>query len=186
MRGLLSVSDGIDRVLAVIARASGWLFLALIGVIFFDVITRKFGFQLPLFGSTRLQELEWHLHGILFMGWIGYAYVRNVHVRIDVATSGLAPRTQSWLEIFGIFVFAVPYTVVAIYYSYGFFETSFIQNESSDAPNGLAYRWIIKFCLFVSLVAVLLSVISVLFRKLVHLFGPPDLAARAVGAPATH
>lgn len=186
MRGLLTVSDGIDRGLEAIARTSGWLFLALVGVIFFDVITRKFGFQLPYFGSTRLQELEWHLHGMLFLGWLGYCYIRNVHVRIDVATGGLAPRKQAWLEIFGIFVFAVPYCLVAIYYAYGFFETSFIQNEASDAPNGLAYRWIMKFFLFAALVTVLLSVLSVLFRKLVFLFGPPDLARRADGATAQH
>lgn len=186
MRGLLTVSDGIDRGLEIIARATGWLFLALIGVIFFDVITRKFGFQLPLFGSTRLQELEWHLHAVLFLGWLGYCYVRNVHVRIDVAIAGMSARKQAWVELFGIFVFAVPYCLVAIYYAYGFFETSFLQGESSDAPNGLAYRWIIKFCLFASLVTVLLSVISVLFRKLVLLFGSADLSARAGGAPVQH
>ena len=186
MRGLLTVSDGIDRTLEAIARASGWLFIALIGVIFFDVITRKVGFQLPYFGSTRLQELEWHLHAVLFLGWLGYCYVRNVHVRIDVATGGLSPRAQAWLEIFGIFIFAVPYCLVAIHYSYDFFVTSFVQNESSDAPNGLAYRWIIKFCLFAALVGVLLSLISVLFRKLVFLFGPPELAERAGGTTVQH
>ena len=186
MRGLLTISDGIDRVLEVIARATGWLFLVLIGVIFFDVITRKFGFQLPYFGSTRLQELEWHLHAVLFLGWLGYCYVRNVHVRIDVATGSLNPRAQAWLEILGLFVFAFPYCLVATYYSYGFFETSFVQNESSDAPNGLAYRWIIKFCLFAALVTVLLSCASVLFRKLVFLFGPAALAQRAGGATVQH
>lgn len=183
MRGLLTVSEGIDRGLEAVARATGWLFLVLIGLIFFDVVTRKAGFQLPMLGSTRLQEFEWHIHGLLFMGWIGYCYVRNVHVRIDVFVTGLSPRGQAWLELAGIFLFAVPYCLVAIYYSYGFFETSLLQNESSDAPNGLPYRWIIKFFLFVSLVGVLLAVVSTLFRKLVFLFGPADLA-RTAGGPA--
>jgi len=186
MRGLLSISDGIDRGLEAIARASGWLFLVLIGVIFFDVVTRKVGFQLPMFGSTRLQELEWHLHALLFMGWLGYCYVRNVHVRIDVFTGALAPRKQAWLEIFGVFAFAIPYCLVAIYYAWGFFETSFLQGETSDAPNGLAYRWIIKFALLAALVTVLLAVLSVLFRKLVFLFGPSDLRDVATGSTGRH
>jgi TRAP-type mannitol/chloroaromatic compound transport system permease small subunit len=186
MRGLLALSQGIDRGLEAAARATGWLFLVLIGLIFFDVVTRKAGFQLPLLGSTRLQELEWHMHAILFLGWIGYCYVRNAHVRIDVLIAGLSPRAQAWLELFGIFVFAAPYCLVAIYYSYGFFETSFIQNEASDAPNGLPYRWIVKFFLFAALVGVLLAVASTLFRKLIFLFGPPDLARAANGPTAQH
>ncbi len=186
MRGLLRVSDVIDRGLEVVARATGWLFVVLVGVIFFDVVTRKAGFQLPYFGSTRLQELEWHLHAFLFLGWLGYCYVRNVHVRIDVFTGALPERRKAWLEIFGIVVFAIPYCLVAIYYAYGFFETSFLQNESSDAPNGLPWRWIAKFALFAALVTVLLAVVSVLFRKLVLLFGPPDLTVGAAGPAGGH
>ena len=184
MQAMLSVSDAIDRVLARIARASGWLFLALVAVICWDVLTRKIGFQIPGFGSTPIQEFEWHLHGALFLFWLGYAYVRNVHVRIDVFTAHKTPRQQARLEVFGIILFAIPYSVVAAYYAYFFALTSFLQNESSDAPNGLTHRWIIKACLFVGLVLLNAAVISVLFRKLIMIFGPPDLAARAA-APAT-
>lgn len=184
MSALLGLSDAIDRILGRIAGLFGWLFIALVFVICWDVLTRKVGFQLPGFGSTPIQELEWHLHGMLFMFWLGYAYVRNVHVRIDVFTASKTPRQQAKLEIFGIFVFAIPYCLVATYYAFLFAETSFLQNESSDAPNGLPHRWIIKFCLVAGLVLLDLAVASVLMRKLVLLFGPPDLAARAAAAPA--
>src|ERR671919_1004814 len=115
MRALLGVSDAIDRVLQRIAQVFGWLFLVLVAVICWDVLTRKVGFQIPGFGSTPVQELEWHLHGALFLFWLGYAYVRNVHVRIDILTANLTPRKAAWLEIIGIVAFAVPYTVVALY-----------------------------------------------------------------------
>jgi len=180
MKLLLAISGAIDEVLERIARASGWLFFALVGVIVWDVITRKIGFQLPGFGSTPIQELEWHLHGALFLFWLGYAYVRNVHVRIDVFTANLPPRRAAWLELIGIVAFAVPYTLVALYFAYLFAQTSFIQNESSSAPNGLAYRWIIKSCLFLGLILLMASVVSVTFRNLVILFGPKDLAERAM------
>jgi len=184
MSALLGVSDAIDRLLARIAGLFGWLFVALIIVICWDVLTRKIGFQIPGFGSTPIQELEWHLHGMLFMFWLGYAYVRNVHVRIDVFTANKTPRQQAKLEVFGIVVFAIPYCLVATYYAFLFAETSFIQNESSDAPNGLSYRWIIKFCLVAGLLLLDLAVASVLMRKLVMLFGPPDLTARVSPAAA--
>ncbi|MBX9947371.1 MAG: TRAP transporter small permease subunit [Reyranella sp.] len=186
MQAMLSLSDAIDRVLQRIASATGWLFLALVAVICWDVLTRKLGFQIPGFGSTPIQELEWHLHGMLFMFWLGYAYIRNVHVRIDVFTSHKTPREQAKLELFGIFVFAIPYCLLATYFAYLFAQTSFLQNESSDAPNGLPYRWIIKACLFLGLVLLDAAVASVMFRKLVQVFGPPDLAARAATPAASH
>ena len=138
MEVMLAVADGIDRILQRIASVFGWLFVALVAVICWDVITRKMGFQLPGFGSTPLQELEWHLHGMLFLFWLGYAYVRNVHVRIDVFTGHLPWRRQAWLEIFGIGVFAIPYATLATYYSWSFVVVSYLQNESSDAPNASA------------------------------------------------
>jgi TRAP-type mannitol/chloroaromatic compound transport system permease small subunit len=180
MKFMLALSGAIDSLLERIARTAGWLFFALVIVIIWDVITRKLGFQLPGFGSTPIQELEWHLHGALFLFWLGYAYVRNVHVRIDILTANLPPRRAAWLEIIGIVAFAVPYTVVAIYFSFLFAQTSFLQNESSNAPNGLAYRWIIKSCLFFGLVLLMASVVSVFFRNVVLLFGPKHLAERAI------
>ena len=179
MQAMLRVSDAIDHVLEWIARLAGWLFLALVAVICWDVCTRKVGYQFPGFGSTPIQELEWHLHGALFLFWLGYAYVRNVHVRIDVFSAAMSQRRQAWLEVAGILVFAIPYCFVATYFAYLFAETSFLQDESSDAPNGLGSRWIIKGCLFLGLLLLNAAVASVLLRKLVLLFGPPDLAARA-------
>ncbi len=183
MEVMLAVAQIIDRILQVIASIFGWLLVALVAVICWDVITRKMGFQLPGFGSTPLQELEWHLHGMLFLFWLGYAYVRNIHVRIDVFTGHLPWRLQAWLEILGIGIFAIPYCALATYYSWAFVVVSYLQNESSDAPNGLANRWFIKGCLFLGMVLLDAAVVSVLLRKIVGLFGPPNLAS-AAGAPA--
>ena len=79
-------------------------------------------------------------------------------------------RRQAWLEIFGIGIFAIPYCALATYYSWSFVVVSYLQNESSDAPNGLGNRWIIKGCLFLGLVLLDAAILSVLLRKLVGLF----------------
>ena len=82
MEAMFVVAQGIDPFLQAVARLFGWLLVALVVVICWDVITRKLGFQIPGFGSTPIQELDWHLHGMLFLFWLGYAYVRNVHVKV--------------------------------------------------------------------------------------------------------
>src|SRR5918997_6776991 len=120
MDRLLSAARTIERLLHGIAMAAGWLFIVCTVVIVFDVLTRKFGFQIPGMGSTRLQELEWHLHTALFSFWLGTAYLKNAHVRIDIATAPARPRTQAWIEFLGVLVFALPYCLIAIYFSYDF------------------------------------------------------------------
>jgi TRAP-type mannitol/chloroaromatic compound transport system permease small subunit len=198
MTALLGLSRAIDTLLRWLAYTGAWFFLACIATILVDVITRN-GIEIPLgfttltllkpfqlnlfgidLGSTRLQELQWHFHSFLFLSWLGYAYVRNAHVRIDVATANLSARKQAWLEIIGIVVFAIPYLIVGIWFSHAFFVTSFMQGEASSAPNGLPMRWIVKCMLYVGFWTVFLAVISVLCRRIVFLFGTPEQAEAAL------
>ncbi|WP_439573565.1 TRAP transporter small permease subunit [Phreatobacter sp.] len=188
MRRLLGVSNAIDAVLKSVAHVGAWFFIACIVTICFDVITRKAGFQLNLFGidlgSTRLQELEWHFHAVLFLTWLGYAYIRNAHVRIDVFTGHLDQRRQARLELIGCIIFALPYLFVALPFAHEFFVQSFRQMEGSNAPNGLPYRFVIKGFLYYGFLSVLAAVISVMLRRIVFLWGPPPLADEALHIPA--
>lgn len=179
MNALLRISDFVERLLKSIADIGAWAFIACIAVIVLDVVTRKFGFQIPGLGSTPLQELEWHLHAVLFCCWLGYAYVRNAHVRIDVFTNALSRRAKLWLEIGGCLIFAIPYLSIALPYAQDFFWLSYQQGESSDAPNGLGSRWVVKLFLYVSFLTVLLAVITVIMRCFVALFGAPEQSLRA-------
>lgn len=179
MHLLLRLADLIEAVLKRVADTGAWAFIACIVVIAIDVVTRKAGFQVPGLGSTRLQELEWHLHGVLFCCWLGYAYIRNGHVRIDVFTGHLPARKKIWFELGCCILFALPYLLVALPYAHDFFMTSFLQGESSEAPNGLAYRWAIKGFLYLAFITVTLAVLAVIARCIVALFGSPEEVARA-------
>lgn len=169
MRRLLALCDAIDRTLAAAGRAAGWLFLAATAVICVDVATRKFGYQVPGFGSTRLQELEWHLHAALFSLWLGAAYVRNAHVRIDTAVSRLGARALAWLEIAGCVVFALPFCLVALRYGVEFAWTAWVRGEASVSPSGLPWRWIPKAILAAGLALLAAAVVSVALRRFAHL-----------------
>ncbi len=175
MEKLLAISNIVERVLEKVALIAGMLFLVTIIVITFDVLSRKFGFQIPGLGSTRLQELEWHLHTALFSFWLGAAYVKNAHVRIDILVSKLSPNRKAWFELAGCLLFAVPYCLLAIYFSFDFALTSFLDNEGSPSSNGLPFRWIPKSCIFIGLVLLLMGVLSVVLRTVVFLFGPATL-----------
>jgi len=171
MRAMRRLADTLDRVVAGCSWAASWLFFALVAVMVIDVVTRKFNIRVPYLESTRLQELEWHLHGALLMLCLGYGYICNAHVRIDVVSGGVAPRTRAWLELLGCLVFAIPFCLATIYMGTQFFAQSYVQNEMSEAATGLPHRWIIKGLIPLGLLVLLMAVFSTTLRQILVLFG---------------
>jgi TRAP-type mannitol/chloroaromatic compound transport system permease small subunit len=168
MNALLSVANGLRRMLESIARWSAWLLVIMAAVTCFDVIARKTGIPAPL---TKLQELEWHFHAALFSLWMGYGYTVNAHPRVDSFTEHLPLRRKAWLELACCLLFALPYCVIVAYHSLDFVASSYGLAEQSDSTVGLKYRWFIKGIYAVGLWLVVLGILSVLLRVIVFLFG---------------
>jgi TRAP-type mannitol/chloroaromatic compound transport system permease small subunit len=186
MEILVRVSDGLNRLIEAVGRLAKWFILPLIAVTIYDVVTRKFvGFQIWMstqvgdaLNSTKLQEAEWHFHTALFALCLGFGYLRNAHVRVDLISAGLRPRRRVWIEFLGCLLFLVPYCCVLIYFAWNFMLGAYVQHEVSASLIGLPYRWIIKGVLLVGLVLALLAGVSVLLRESVVLFGPREIADR--------
>jgi TRAP-type mannitol/chloroaromatic compound transport system permease small subunit len=168
MDALLKLSEGLRRLLEWTALASGWLLVVMACVTTFDVVARKFGAQLPY---TKLQELEWHFHAVIFSLWMGYCYTINAHPRVDSFTVGLTSRSKAWIELACCLVLALPYTALVAYYSLEYVAASYWLGEQSDSTVGLTHRWIIKGIYSAGLWLVVLGILSVLFRLVVFLFG---------------
>ena len=172
MELLIRVSEGLDRVIIKVGRVAAWAGLALILVTIFDVVTRRFF----VLGSTKLQELEWHFHAILFSFCLGYAYLKDAHVRIDLVREKLSERTQWWIEIAGCLLFLLPFCSLVIWYGIDFTARSFATNEISASATGLTHRWLIKSVIPIGFTLLALSGITTLLRKIVELFGPENLS----------
>ena len=175
MAFLFRLSVFLDRIVSFVGVLAAWLCLPLIAIIVFDVITRRFF----VLGSTKLQELEWHLHAVLFFLCIGWAYLRNAHVRIELVHERLPQRGKLWIEILGCLLFLIPYSLIVLYHGVDWWERSWAIGETSDSATGLPYRWLIKAFLPLGFVFIFLGALTVLLRKIVELFGPPELAAAA-------
>ena len=171
MQTLARLSDGLDVLLTRIAKIAAWAAVALIAVTVFDVVTRRFF----VLGSTRLQELQWHFHTILFMFVIGYAYLKDAHVRIDLVRERLSERTRWWIELLGCLLFLLPYALLVLYFSTDWWWRSFATDEGSSSATGLPNRWIIKAAMPIGFSLLALAGIAVALRKIVELFGPPTL-----------
>ena len=135
MNALLKFSEGLRRLLEVVARASGWLLVIMAAVTCFDVLTRKIGLPLPF---TKLQELEWHFHAALFSLWMGYGYTINAHPRVDSLTEPLTLRHKAWIELAGCLLLALPYTALVAYYRITDIRRQVPQNQIGETVRAMA------------------------------------------------
>ena len=181
MRGLLHFADLLERIVLTAGRAGSWLSLPLIAVIIFDVITRKIYFTQQLimnswaheyFSSTKLQEWEWHLHTMLFLLSLGFAYSRNSHVRVDLVREKIPSLGQVWIELIGVVFFMLPYVLIVLYFGWAFLVQSYVSDEVSSAMTGLSHRWLIKSFLVIGLGLALFAGVAMLIRTLAYLLRP--------------
>lgn len=188
MMALLRIADVLHQFCKHVSRIGSWLLLVLIAVIVFDVITRKFGFARefvetgPLggfFSPTKLQELEWHLHAVIFLMSFGFAYLHGTHVRVDLWREKRSERSRAVIELLAILLLAMPYCGILVFYAWDFVVTSYQQGEGSPALTGLPNRWIIKSFLLFGVVILFAALISTLIRLVAFLTGSDTVRDRA-------
>jgi len=179
----LRLSNTLRNFVDAVGRWASWLIIPLVLITVFDVTARKliwiqiwlnetFG---GIFESTLLQELEWHFHTALFALVLGYGYIYNTHVRVDLVRENLSFRKKGWLEFLGLTFFMIPYCTIVIYFAYVYAMDSFNIGEISASQVGLAHRWIIKSVLVFGLIVAVTSGIAVWLQVAIVLWGPRNL-----------
>ncbi len=184
MQSLLSISAGLDRVLAFVAGIAKWSGLLLVVVVCYDVSSRYLGVPKPFgLNSTMVQESEYWLHSYFFTLVLGYAYIKGAHVRIDLLRDSFSPRGKYFIEFLGIMLFLLPYLVVVIYYSSAYTHTSFLEGEVSKSIIGLPYSWALKITIPIMFILMGMAGISQLIKVIAGLAGklPPEQADEILG-----
>ena len=180
---VLKVSDALRSFVDFVGRWASWLIIPLVVITVFDVTARKIVWiQIWLvenlgriFESTLLQELEWHVHTALFTLVLGYGYIWNTHVRVDLVRETLAFRKKAWLELLGLTFFMIPYCLTVIWFAWIYAHDSFVINEISASQVGLSHRWIIKSVLVFGLIVAALSGVAVWLQVALVLWGPQNI-----------
>ena len=190
---MLDTSDDFDRVVVGMGKLASWLFVPLMLIIFYDVSQRKWlDFDTSIMDtpfyvdSTKLQEMEWHLHAVLFLLCLGFAYRADGHVRIELIRDRLSQRARVWMELAGIFLFLLTYCYLIVQFGWAYAGKSYQIGEVSAAQTGLSHRWIIKGMLPVGFALLFAAGVSAALRCVVYLFGPTYLNERSGDYAGTH
>ncbi len=147
----------------------GTLFMVLIGAYnaFARYLTRYTDWMLT---SNALLELQWYLFSVVFLLGAAYTLYHNAHVRVDVFYSRLSSRGRAWINLLGMLVFLIPFSVMMIWVSLPMVLNSWSIGEMSPDPGGLP-RYIIKTTVPLAFVLLLLQGVADAIRAYAFLKG---------------
>ena len=163
----LKICDWIDNCLKSIGKFFSWFNILLIAVIIFQVLMR----YLFSSGFAVLEEIQFHLYGVMLIVALSYTYVSNSHIRLDLFHARFSFARKEMVEIFGILFLLVPMIIVIFLNSIDFLSESWRVNERSDAPMGLCCRWAFKAFIPIGMMLLFTACVSRLIRALASLKG---------------
>ncbi len=173
MKNLLVISRAIDALTTLVGQIAIWLILASTMISAGNALVRyTFGI-----GSNAMLEIQWYLFAAVFMLGAGYAFLKNVHVRIDFLSHKFSARTRNWVDVGGILIFLLPLCYLMIFLSMPITIQAFTSGETSFNPGGLI-RWPVYAFIPAGFALLGLQGMSELIKRLSFLLagGPDPLA----------
>lgn len=136
--------DKIERMFMRLNRVTGKclavLLLLMVLNVFYDVVTRYFLHN----SSVAMQEMEWHLFGLIILYGMSVALLDEGHVRVDFIYDRFSLRKKALINIVGTVFFLVPLALLVLFGSLDYVTDAYVIREISEDPGGLPYRWLIK------------------------------------------
>ena len=95
----------------IMGKILSFVMILLILNVFYDVISRYFFDG----GSIAMQEMEWHLFGVMILFGMSYTLREEGHVRVDFLYNNFSPKTKSVINILGTLFFIIPLAIFIVY-----------------------------------------------------------------------
>ena len=169
MQALLKFSSAVDWLSRQIGGVIRWLVLGSVLISAGNAIIRKI-FNIS---SNSFLEIQWYLFAGVFLLGAGFAFMRNVHVRIDFISNKLSTRTNTVIDILGIIVFLIPLCLIMVWLSWPLFSTALATGEMSQNAGGLI-RWPAYLLMPVGFGLLFLQALSELIKRIAYLKGLRD------------
>jgi TRAP-type mannitol/chloroaromatic compound transport system permease small subunit len=144
-----------------------WLMLGMVLVVFGDVISRYVFNR----SSVFVQELEWHLFGLVYLLAAGYTLLHDEHVRIDILYSTWSSRTKAASDFVLSFVMLFPSAIMIVYTTWPFVKHSFQVYEGSPDPGGIPARWAYKSVIIIGFLLLMLQAVSQCIKNFYWMMG---------------
>jgi TRAP-type mannitol/chloroaromatic compound transport system permease small subunit len=167
MTGLLRVADAIDAINNRVGQATKWLAILLV-LTQFVVVVLRYAYATSY---IWMQESVIYIHAMIFMLAIGYTYLIDAHVRVDIYLSRWSTRTRAWVELIAVVVTVMPFCILLVWASWTYVLNSWRIGEGPMAVGGLPLLPWLKSLILIMAFLLALQGLSVAIRALAILWG---------------
>ncbi len=167
MNFLKKISQFIDALNEKTGLFAAWLTTFMVITVVYDVIMR-YGFKK---GNIAVQEMEWHIFAVVFLIGAAYSLKKDAHVRVDIFYTKFSPKKKAWIDLLGTFIFLIPFSIMVIYSTRNFIDSSWAVRETSPDPGGLPCRYILKAMIPAGFFLLILQGISQAIKNLLVILG---------------
>ena len=154
-----------------VGQVLSWLALGCV-LVCFAVVVQRYAFNTS---TLWMQDLYVWLGGAMFTGVAGFALMRNDHVRVDVFYRPAPVRRKAIADLFGVFVFLLPFVYVVWTYGYPAVARSWGYYEGSANIGGMPGLFILKSFILVFAALVGLQGLAMAARSVLVLAGREEL-----------
>ena len=163
---MLKIENLFNKFADILGVITGTAMFLMIMNVFYDVITR-YVFRV---NSIAMQEMEWHLFSVIILLGVAYTLKEDGHVRVDIIYDKFSARKKAVINMVGVIIAIIPIALLVGITSIDFTLDSFgsvdIPMESSDNPDGLPYRWIVKGLIPLSFLMLIITSIGFFIKNL--------------------
>jgi len=171
---LLKLSNAIDCVMTLVGRYVAWLLIAAVLISAGNAVIRK----AAGISSNAWLEVQWYLFGAVFMLAASWTLIQDEHVRIDVVSGRLSPRTRVWIDLICHILFLMPFSLMMVWLSWPFFLRSIESGEMSMNAGGLIL-WPAKALILLGFIAFTIQGLSEIIKKAAMLTGALEMPREA-------
>ena len=120
--------------------------------------------------SNAWLELQWYMFGGIVM--LGGAHLLNTngHIRVDLFYLKLSARQKLWLDLFGLSIFVIPFSLAMTVYSWPWFMEAWYLQEISANAGGL-FRWPVKILIPIGFSLLILQGFAEIVKRIAALRG---------------
>ncbi len=163
---MLKITHGIDRLSEWVGITVRWFFVVAVVISAGNAISRRV-FDIS---SNAFLELQWYLFAAGVLLGAAYVLLKDGHVRVDFVSTKLSARTNATVDAVALSLFAIPFCLMLIWYSWPMFEIAWRTGEMSSNAGGLT-RWPVLLCLPVGFALLLLQVCAEIAKRMLVVLG---------------
>lgn len=137
----------------------------------FTVVLLRYAFGMSY---IMMQEGVIYLHAILFMLAIGYTFLVDQHVRVDVFYATWSVKRRALVDLLAVLICVLPFCGLVLWASWGYVAVSWRFGEGPMAVGGLPFTPLLKSMIPAMAVLLALQSLSIGIRCIAVLRGLAD------------